>query len=76
MFSITGITHRPGVQRNRLLTQSVRKVALIPPNKVYIKTPTGNRKHAASLFIPVITTNRADPPTSRLTLVNIWKKRE
>lgn len=54
------------------LTQSVKKVALMPPNNVYINTPTGKRKQAASLLIPVRAVNRVEPPTRRLTLVIIW----
>jgi hypothetical protein len=33
-------------ERSKKLTQSVRKVALIPPNMVYITTPSGRRKQA------------------------------
>ena len=45
----------------KVWTQSVRKVALIPPNMVYIMTPNGSKKQAAGVGIP--DTVHGDPTT-------------
>ena len=53
------------------LTQSVRKVALIPPNIVYITTPSGSKKQAAGVGIPVRDETTAEPPVSNIDVTRM-----
>jgi len=53
------------------LTQSVKKVALIPPNIVYRTTPRGSKKHAAGVGIPVSDDTTADPPVNNIAVTRI-----
>lgn len=55
-----------------LLTQSVRKVALIPPNIVYIATPNGNKKQAAAVGIPVKEFTTAEPPVNSMAVTRMF----
>lgn len=52
-------------------TQSVKKVALIPPNMVYITTPNGSRKQAAGVGIPVKEETTADPPVNNMAVTRM-----
>lgn len=53
------------------LTQSVKKVALIPPNMVYITTPKGSKKHAAGVGIPVKEETTAEPPVNSMAVTRM-----
>ena len=52
-------------------TQSVKKVALIPPNMVYKMTPSGNKKQAAGVGIPVSAETTAEPPVNSIAVTKI-----
>lgn len=52
-------------------TQSVRKVALMPPNMVYSTTPTGSRKHPAAVGTPQREVATADPPVKSIAVTRI-----
>ncbi len=52
-------------------TQSVKKVALMPPNMVYIITPSGSKKHAAGVGIPVREDTTAEPPVNSMAVTRI-----
>jgi hypothetical protein len=54
-----------------ILTQSVRNVALIPPNIVYITTPNGSRKQAAGVGIPVRLDTTAEPPVNNMAVTRM-----
>lgn len=54
-----------------LTYQSVKKVALIPPNIVYITTPKGKRKQAAAVGMPVKDETTAEPPVSNIAVTKI-----
>lgn len=51
--------------------QSVKKVALIPPNMVYITTPNGSRKQAAAVGIPVKDETTAEPPVNNIAVTRM-----
>lgn len=51
--------------------QSVKNVALIPPNMVYITTPNGNRKQAAAVGIPVNEETTAEPPVNNMAVTRM-----
>lgn len=53
-------------------TQSVKNVALIPPNMVYRTTPKGRRKQAAAVGIPVRLETTAEPPVSNMAVTRIF----
>ena len=55
----------------KVWTQSVRKVALIPPNMVYITTPRGNKKQAAGVGIPVSDETTAEPPVNNMAVTRM-----
>ena len=52
-------------------TQSVKNVALIPPNMVYIMTPNGSKKQAAGVGIPVRDDTTADPPVNNIAVTRM-----
>ena len=49
-------------------TQSVKNVALIPPNMVYMITPNGSKKQAAAVGIPVREETTAEPPVNSMAV--------
>ena len=53
------------------LTQSVKNVALMPPNMVYRTTPRGSKKQAAAVGIPVRLETTADPPVSSIAVTRM-----
>lgn len=55
----------------KVWTQSVRKVALMPPNMVYIMTPNGSKKQAAGVGIPVREDTTAEPPVNNMAVTRI-----
>jgi hypothetical protein len=54
-----------------VLTQSVKNVALIPPNMVYKTTPSGRRKQAAGVGMPVKAVTTADPPVNSIAVTRM-----
>jgi hypothetical protein len=52
-------------------TQSVKNVALIPPNMVYRMTPKGSRKQAAAVGMPVRVETTAEPPVNNMAVTRI-----
>ena len=63
------------ISRMTVWTQSVRKVALIPPNMVYTTTPNGRRKQAAAVGTPVRELITADPPVSSIAVTRMFVNR-
>ena len=59
-----------GIVRGKL-TQSVKNVALIPPNMVYMTTPKGSKKQAAGVGIPVKEETTAEPPVNNMAVTRI-----
>ena len=55
----------------KVWTQSVRKVALMPPNIVYIITPRGSKKQAAGVGIPVREDTTAEPPVNSMAVTRM-----
>lgn len=53
------------------LTQSVKNVALIPPNIVYRITPNGSKKQAAAVGIPVRVETTAEPPVNNIAVTRM-----
>ena len=53
-------------------TQSVKKVAFIPPNMVYMTTPNGSRKQAAGVGIPVRELTTAEPPVNNMAVTRMF----
>ena len=51
--------------------QSVKNVALIPPNMVYITTPSGSKKQAAAVGIPVKEETTAEPPVNSIAVTRM-----
>ena len=52
-------------------TQSVKNVALIPPNMVYMTTPNGSKKQAAAVGIPVKEVTTAEPPVNNMAVTRM-----
>ena len=47
---------------------------MIPPNMVYITTPTGNKKQAATVCIPVKLVTTAEPPVNSIAVTRMFVK--
>ncbi len=48
---------------------------MIPPKIVYMTTPTGNRKQAAGVGMPVREVTTAEPPVNNIAVTSIFVKR-
>lgn len=59
------------IRRIKVWTQSVKNVALIPPNMVYMTTPNGSRKQAAGVGIPVKDDTTAEPPVNSMAVTRM-----
>jgi len=52
-------------------TQSVKNVALMPPNMVYMITPNGSKKQAAGVGMPVREETTAEPPVNNIAVTRM-----
>ncbi len=59
------------IKSMKVWTQSVKKVALIPPNMVYKMTPRGSKKQAAGVGMPVREDTTAEPPVNNMAVTRM-----